>query len=77
MALASAVAGARHTVQTITWTQDGTTPQNLTGATVTGLLRNIATGVVRAIDGTLTVTGATTGVFTWNYGALDVGTVGR
>jgi hypothetical protein len=34
-------------------------------------------GVSRAITGTLTATSPDSGLFTWAYSALDVGTVGR
>ena len=37
---------------------------------------NRSTGTVRSIAGTLTVTDATAGVFTWTYAAGDVADVG-
>lgn len=74
MALANAVKGARHTVQTITWTDDDDTAVNLTGATLTGFIRQ--SGTTRAIDGTLALVTAASGIFSWTYGALDVGTAG-
>ena len=75
MALANAVEAARHTVQTITWTDDDGTGVNLTGATLTGKIRQ--GGAVRSIDGTLALVTAASGIFSWTYGALDVGTVGE
>lgn len=77
MALATAVAGARHTGQTITWTRANGTAHDLTGATLTGTIRNEVAGTVVAITGTLTPTSATEGIFTWAYSAADVATAGR
>jgi hypothetical protein len=71
MALADAVQGARHVAQQITWVDSSGDAVDLTGATVTGKIRNGA-GVVRDIDGTLTVTDDSGGVFTWAYGEDDV-----
>lgn len=76
MALAKAVKGARHTAQTITWKRDDGTAVNLTGATLTGRLKNQATEVTTAIDGTLALVTPASGIFRWTYGANDVGTAG-
>ena len=76
MGLAAAVQGARRPAQVITWTDADGTAVNLTGATITGIIRNRATGAARAVDGTLTVTTPAAGVFTWAYGTTDVGTAG-
>lgn len=75
MALADAVQNARHSAQSITWTNEGTAV-NLTGATLTGVKRHKATGVVTALDGTLTLVTPASGVFSWTYGATDVGAAG-
>lgn len=74
MALANAIKGARHTAQRITWTDDDGTAVNLTGATLTGKIKH--RGVTRAIDGSLALVTAASGIFDWTYGATDVGTVG-
>lgn len=59
-----------------TWYREGTTtPEDLTGATLTGLIRVGST--TRAITGTLTVTDATGGVFRWDLSAADVADKGR
>lgn len=76
MALSNAVRGARHTVQRITWADAEGDPQDLTGATLTGRIGNRSLNETRLIDGTLTITDAPNGVFTWAYGAVDVGTAG-
>jgi hypothetical protein len=76
MALLKAVVGATHTGQEITWLeQGGATPHVLTGATITGRIED-ANGTGRDITGTLTITDATGGVFTWAYSAADVQTEG-
>lgn len=78
MSLPRAIQGARHTGQSITWTQDDDddTAQDLTDATVTGTIED-EDGDTTAITGTLTVSDASNGVFTWAYSAADVATVGR
>lgn len=76
MNMPEAVQGARHLAATIQWTDTDGDPVNLTGATLSGRIKPIG-GSARAVDGTLTITGATTGLFTWTYGATDVGTAGR
>ena len=52
MSLSNAVQGARHTAQQINWADGDGDPLNLTGATVTGRLLDLATGTARAITGT-------------------------
>lgn len=72
MALAAAVKGGRRPAQLITWTRDDGAAEDLTGATVTGIIRNRSTATARAIVGALTVTDATAGVFRWDYDTADV-----
>jgi len=74
MALAAAVQNARHTAQQITWTDDQGNAVDLTGATLTGYIRQ--NGVTRVIDGVLALVTAVAGVFSWTYGTNDVGTDG-
>ncbi len=77
MGLANAVKGATRPSQSVTWTREGlNTPEPLTGANLTGQLRNCDTGAIRAIAGTLTVTDGTNGVFTWAYAEADVAEAG-
>lgn len=76
MALAAAVTGGKRPSQTITWTDADGTALDLTGATLSGRIRDESTKTARAIDGTLTITDATNGVFRWDYGTTDVGTAG-
>lgn len=75
MALANAVEGARHVPQRITWSDTDGDPVDLTDATLSGRIRDEA-GVARAIDGELTIVTAASGIFDWDYGALDVGDPG-
>jgi len=72
MALADAVASALRPAQEITWTRADGTTENLTGATLSGVIKSNTTGVVRAIAGSLALTDAANGVFTWTYVAADV-----
>lgn len=76
MALNDAHVGARHTGQTITWTRNDGTAENLTGATVTGKMKKLDTGAVKSITGTLTVTTPASGIFTWAYATADIDTAG-
>lgn len=76
MALANAVQNAAHTPQRITWTDTDDDPLDLTGATLTGRIRDVATGVTRDITGTLAIVTAAAGLFSWTYSATDVGTAG-
>lgn len=76
MALQSAVQNDRHTAQSITWNA-GSAAKDLTGATITGTITEQREGgTTRAITGTLTVTNAAGGVFSWAYSAADTATLG-
>lgn len=72
MSLATAVKGGVRPSQTITWLREAGGAEDLTGATLTGTLRNRATGETRTIAGALTVTDGPGGVFRWDYAAGDV-----
>ena len=72
MSLADAVAGALRPAQEITWSRSDGTAENLTGATLSGVIKSNQTGVVRAIAGSLVLTDAANGVFTWTYNSADV-----
>src|SRR5262245_27699215 len=74
MALGRGIVGSRHTGQQITWIRADGTPQDLTGSTLTGTIKDVSSGVSRSIAGTLTVspTQAAQGVFTWAYAAADL-----
>lgn len=74
MGLAPALQYARKRSQTITWRDDDNAAIDLTGATLTGIIER--GGTQTAITGTLTVTGASSGVFTWAYSAADVAEAG-
>lgn len=76
MGLASAITGANRPSQQITWLTSDGAPVDLTGATLTGRMRNKDTNVPRDISGTLTVTDGTNGVFVWAYSSADVATAG-
>lgn len=74
--LKTAVQGALRPSQVVTWYRTGETVEDLTGATLTGVIRNSA-GVVRAIAGVLTVTDGEAGEFRWDYHADDVAAAGN
>lgn len=76
MALANAVKGATRPSQVVTWTRAEGTPEDLSGATITGTLQHVDTKATRAIAGTLNVTSAAAGTFTWVYAAEDVAEAG-
>ena len=76
MALSNAVQGARHTAQRIVWADGDGDPLNLTGATITARLLDLATGTARAVTGALEVLDAEAGLFSWVYGVEDVATAG-
>jgi hypothetical protein len=76
MSLAKAVEGARHTAQQITWTDEDGTAVNLTGSTITGYKKANSDGTISALDGALALVTPASGIFSWTYGATDVGTVG-
>ena len=60
----------------ITWRREDGTAEDLTGAAITGKLRDRATGASRPIAGTLSVTDGATGAFRWDFAAGDVATAG-
>jgi hypothetical protein len=78
MTTLTAVVGSTKIGRTIDWVDEADGIVSLSGATITGTLKDHLTGVIRAIDGGLAVVGdGTAGQFTWAYGSADVGTAGR
>jgi hypothetical protein len=79
VAISDAVEGEVGRVLSITWRQQGTTtPETLTGGTITGKIR-AGPGpdyADTAIAGTLTVTDGANGIFTWTLAAGDTDTPG-
>lgn len=75
MALANAIQNARYAAQQITWSDADSNAVNLTDSTLTGFIQD-ANGRIRAIDGTLELVTAASGIFSWAYGANDVATPG-
>lgn len=78
MALQNAVQGGRRPSQVIVWADADGDAVDLTGATITAVLRH-RTGAQtsRASDGAFVVMDAAAGRFRWDYGAQDVATPGR
>lgn len=77
MALAAAVAGALRPSQVITWLRGDDSAENLTGATITGKIRNTTTGATRSIAGALVVVSGPDGQFRWDYDPADVADAGE
>ena len=78
MALSKAVQGSNHTAQEITWQEETSLDAvGLTNATITAKMRPRLDGDIRAVTGTLAVTDATAGIFTWTYGTTDIETAGE
>lgn len=70
--------GQLRPVPTITWVQSDGTVQDLTNvSSITGIMKNLGTGTSKAIAGTLAVSDASAGQFTWTMAAGDVDTAGQ
>ncbi|RLC98175.1 MAG: hypothetical protein DRI46_11820 [Chloroflexi bacterium] len=74
--LPDAVQSSQNTIL-ITWYNVVGEFQDLTAATITGLIRPAGSGSVFPVDGTITVTDGENGKFSWEYGSGDVGTPGN
>jgi hypothetical protein len=75
--LSTIAQGSERPILTIVWTHaDNTTGEDLTGATITGYIKDLATGNAVEIQGTFAITDAANGVFTWTPDPLDVATDG-
>ena len=77
MTLPTRVKGGIRPSQAITWSRESGEPEDLTAATLTGSIRDRATGTTRAIVGTLTVTDGPAGAFRWDLAAADVIAAGK
>ncbi len=75
MALPSVVQNARKRTLTITWKDDDGNPIDLTGAVLYAIKWD-ADNVESSITGTLTISNAAAGIFTWATSAADVATAG-
>lgn len=65
------VYGANHPTYTITWTDELGTAVNLTGATITGRIKNISTGSAAALTGTIALVTAASGIFSYIPSTTD------
>ena len=75
--LAAGIQGALRPTQQITWLDGEGVALDLTDATVTGVIRNRASGAARAVAGDLDITQAANGIFVWTYDAADVADAGH
>jgi len=64
--------GALRPGRVIVWLRDDDTPENLTNATITGVLRSRTTGAPRAIAGEFIIVDGAAGTFAWTFDAQDV-----
>lgn len=77
-----AVQGAIRPGRALTWIRQDNdkktmTPEDLTSATITGVMRSHATGLLQNIVGTLSVSDGPAGQFDWQFATEDVAEVGR
>ena len=72
MPIADAVAASAPPGQQIIWERTDGTPEDLTGATLSGILLPLGTQEARAIAGSLILADAAAGEFNWEYAAADV-----
>lgn len=75
--LPNRVKGGLRPAQSVIWKREDGSVETLTGATLTGWIRNRGTGTTRAIAGTLTVTDGEAGAFRWDFAPADVAEAGR
>lgn len=78
MALVHAIQGSRRPSQMITWLRDdeNETAEDLTGATLSGIIQREGETTGVAITGTLSVTDGEAGEFRWDYSTDDVAVAG-
>lgn len=67
-----AIQGALRPAQSFVWERSAGVPEDLTGATLTGVIVNVNTRDARAITGTIAATDADAGEFAWTYSSADV-----
>lgn len=77
MGLPTVVQGALRPSLSITWYRGNTTtPEDLTGATLTGTLQRVGVSATQAVAGALVLVNAAGGAFRWDLDAADVATPG-
>lgn len=74
--LADAVQNALWPSQLIVWLRADGTPEDLTGATLAGTIRDQRSGISRPLLGVLTVANGLLGAFQWAYALADVAAAG-
>lgn len=75
--LTDAVQGATRPSATVIWGLDDNIVLDLTGATLSGRIRDLSTYGERDIAGALTVLDAPNGLFQWTYAPADVADAGK
>lgn len=71
MTLIKLVYGTNHPTYTITWKDEANAVVDLTGATITGRLKNEATGDTYTLTGTFALVTASSGIFSYKPSSTD------
>lgn len=76
--LPTVIAGALHPSLQLTWRRQGApaVTEDLSGAALTGVIRDGRASIVRAIAGQLVLVDGPGGVFRWDFDLTDVATPG-
>jgi len=77
MALPSKVQGSLNELMQITWADGDGNAIDLSGGTITAVIKNKATGVSRAATGSFALVTAASGIFSWDASAADVAEPGQ
>lgn len=70
------IVGDRKRALIITWTDEDDVAIDLTGATLTGEIKNMVSGTEANVTGELVIVTAASGIFSWARSAADVATPG-
>lgn len=71
------IQGVNHPTYVFTWKDENGDAVNLTGATITGRIKNTNTGTVASCAGTFALVTATSGIFSYVPHENDSATVGK
>lgn len=70
------IQGATHTGLRITFLDEGASPYDLTGATMSARIKNVSTGTASAATGSFALVTPTSGIFTYTPSSSDIATAG-
>jgi hypothetical protein len=75
--LATVAQRSERPILQVVWTHaDNTTGENLTGATLSGYIKDLSTDATRPIAGTFAIVTAASGIFSWQPDPADVANAG-